>query len=95
LDFTLWNPVVKVTFGIGDLLLGIKIKLFLWISMNLNVLFLWYLSDLDLWLSAMSCGVMSTITSVYTYSKKNVDKITSQLGLPPLKYVKLNRSTLS
>jgi hypothetical protein len=28
-DFTLWNPVPKVTLGIGDLLLETKIKLFL------------------------------------------------------------------
>jgi hypothetical protein len=27
------------------------------------------LSDLDLWLSVMGCGVMSTITSAYTYRK--------------------------
>jgi hypothetical protein len=57
---------LKWLLGIGYLLLGTKIKLFLYISMNLNVLFLWYMSDLDLWLSVMSCGVMSTITSAYT-----------------------------
>jgi hypothetical protein len=27
-DFTLWNPVPKVTLVIGDLLLGTKTKLF-------------------------------------------------------------------
>jgi hypothetical protein len=32
----------------------------------LECLFLWYLFDLDLWLSVMSCGVMSTIASTYT-----------------------------
>jgi hypothetical protein len=62
---------LKWLFGIGDLLLGTKIKLF-FLSMNLNVLFLWYLSDLDLWLSVMSCGVMSTIASAYTHRYKNI-----------------------
>jgi hypothetical protein len=28
-DFILWNPVPKVTLGIGDLILGTKTKLFL------------------------------------------------------------------
>ena len=32
----------------------------------LECLFLWYLSDLDLWLSVMGCGVMFTIASAYT-----------------------------
>jgi hypothetical protein len=65
-DFTLWNHVPKVTLGIGDLLLGAKIKKTIFISIYvLECLFLWYLSDLDLWLSVMGCGVISTITSAY------------------------------
>jgi hypothetical protein len=32
----------------------------------LECLFLWYLSDLDLWLSVTGCGVMSTIASTCT-----------------------------
>ena len=35
-DFTLWNPMPKVTLGIGDLLLGTKIKLFLYVSIHLK-----------------------------------------------------------
>jgi hypothetical protein len=54
-DFTLWNHVPKVTF------IGIY---------TLECLFLWYLFDLDLWLSVMSCGVMSTITSAYRHKYK-------------------------
>jgi hypothetical protein len=69
-DFTLWNPVPKVTLGIGDLILGTKTKLFFIDIYKLECLFLWYLFDLDLWLSVMSCEVMSTITSAYTYKKK-------------------------
>jgi hypothetical protein len=76
MDFTLWNPVPKVTLGIGDLLLGTKTKLFFIGIYVLECLFLWYLSDLDLWLSVMGCGVMSTITSAYTYRKKMLIKIT-------------------
>jgi hypothetical protein len=37
---------------------------------TLECLFLWYLADLDLWLSVMGCGVMSTITSANTYRLK-------------------------
>jgi hypothetical protein len=33
----------------------------------------------------MSCGVMSTIASAYTYRHKNVYKITSQPRLSPIK----------
>ena len=68
-DFTLWNPVPKVILGIGELILGTKTKLFLGIY-TLKCLFLWYLSDLDLWLIMMGCGVMSIITSAYTYKHK-------------------------
>jgi hypothetical protein len=59
--------------GIGDLLLGTKTKLsfFYYIGFYvLECLFLWYLSDLDLWLSVMSCGVMSTTASAYTHRQK-------------------------
>jgi hypothetical protein len=64
-----WNPVPKVTLGIGDLILGIKTKLFFYLCASMF--------DLDLWLSVMSCGVMSTITSTYTYRKKTpIKKIT-------------------
>jgi hypothetical protein len=65
-DFTHWNLVPKVTLWIGDLLLGTKKTIFIGIY-TLECLFLWYLSDLDLLLSVISCGVMSTITSIYTY----------------------------
>jgi hypothetical protein len=69
-DFTLWNPVPKVTFrnrrpNIRNQNKTIFISIYM-----LECLFLWYMSDLDLWLSVMSCGVMSTITSTYTYKKK-------------------------
>jgi hypothetical protein len=40
---------------------------------------------LDLWLSVMSCGVMSTITSAYTYRKKMLMKITRQTRLSLIK----------
>jgi hypothetical protein len=43
-----------------------KPKLFS-IFKNVVCLFLWYLSDLDLWFSVCSRGVMSTITSTYTF----------------------------
>jgi hypothetical protein len=56
---------LKWPLGIGDLLLGKKQNYFLGIY-TLECLFLWYLFDLDLWLSVMSRGVMSTI-SIYIY----------------------------
>jgi hypothetical protein len=70
-DFTLWNPVPKVTFRNRRPILRNKNKtIFLWVSIHLSVL-----SDLDLWLSVMGCGVMSTITSAYTYrERKNAYK---------------------
>jgi hypothetical protein len=70
-DFTLWNPVPKVTFrNRRPILRNKKIKtIFVNIDM-LECLLLWYLFDLDLWLSVMSYGVMSTITFAYTYRKK-------------------------
>jgi hypothetical protein len=72
-DFTLWNHVPKVTLGIGDLFIGTTTKLFFYINIcMLECLFLWYLYDLDLWLSVMSCGVMSTIPSAYTYRHKKL-----------------------
>jgi hypothetical protein len=43
------------------------------------------LFDLDLWLSVISCGVMSTITSAYTYRKKTVIKISKWIGYPSSK----------
>ena len=74
--------------GIGDLILGTKTKLFFYIY-ALECLLLWYLSDLDLLLSVMSCGVMSTIASVYThrYKKIYIYKITRQPRLSPLDYI--------
>jgi hypothetical protein len=73
-DFTLWNPVPKVTFRNRRPTLRNKIKtIFVSICM-LQCLFLWYLFDLDLWLSVMSCGVMSIITSAYTYKKMLIKK---------------------
>jgi hypothetical protein len=71
-DFTLWNPVPKVTFRNRRPTLRNKNKIiFFYIDIyELECLFLWYLSDLDLWLSVMSCGVMSTIASAYTHRYK-------------------------
>jgi hypothetical protein len=69
-DFTLWNPVPEVTSRTRRPTLRNKIKtIFVNICM-LECLFLWYMSDLDLWLSVMSCGVLSTITFAYTYRHK-------------------------
>jgi hypothetical protein len=71
-DFTLWNPVPKVTSRNRRPINRNKYKtIFIGIYM-LECLFLWYLSDLDLWLSVMSCGVMSTIPSAYTYRHKKL-----------------------
>jgi hypothetical protein len=67
-DFTLWNHVPKVI--LGDLLLGTKNKTNFIGIYTLECLFLWYMSDLDLWLSVTSCGVMSTITSANMYRHK-------------------------
>jgi hypothetical protein len=67
LDFTLWNPVPKVTFRNRRPNLRNKNKtIFIGIYV-FECLFLWYMFDLDFWLSVMSCGVMSTITSAYIY----------------------------
>jgi hypothetical protein len=57
----------------------------------LECLSLWYLSDLNLCLSVMSCGVMSTIASTYTHRQNNSNnnncayKVTRQLRLSPTK----------
>ena len=60
------NPMPKVTFRNRRPNLRNKSKtIFVDIGM-LECLFLWYLSDLGLWLSGMSCGVVSTIASTYT-----------------------------
>jgi hypothetical protein len=64
---------LKWPLEIGDLILGTKKTIFIDIY-ELECLFLWYLSDLDLWLSVMSCGVMSTITSAYTCRHKYIKK---------------------
>jgi hypothetical protein len=72
-DFTPWNPVPKVTLGIGDLFLGTKKNKTIFENIYmLECLFLWHLSDLDLRLSVMSCGIMSTIASAYTHRYKNI-----------------------
>jgi hypothetical protein len=68
-DFTLWNPGPKVTFRNMRPNLRNKKTIFLGIY-TLECLLLWYLYDLDFWLSVMGCGVMSIITSVYTYKHK-------------------------
>jgi hypothetical protein len=60
-DFTLWNPVPKGTFMTRRPSLSNKNKTILIGIYTLECLCLWYLFDLDLWLSVMSCGVMSTI----------------------------------
>ena len=69
-DFTLWNPVPKVTFRNRRPNLRNKNKTIFADICMLECLFLWYMFDLDFWLSVMSCGVMSTITSAYTYRLK-------------------------
>jgi hypothetical protein len=70
--FTLWNPVPKVTFrNRRPTLRNKKNQNYFFVNISmLECLFLWYMSDLDLWLSVMSCGVMSTIISAYTYRHK-------------------------
>jgi hypothetical protein len=70
-DFTLGNPVPKVTFKNRRPNLRNKNKTIFIGIYTLECLFLWYLSDLDLWLSMISGGVMSTIISAYTYRHKN------------------------
>jgi hypothetical protein len=65
-DFTLWNPVPKVTFRNKRPTLRNKNKTIFIKIYTLECLFLWHLFDLDFWLSVMSCGVMSTIPSAYT-----------------------------
>jgi hypothetical protein len=62
---------------------------------TLECLFLWYLFDLDLWLSVISCGVMSTITPAYTYRKKTVIKISKWTRLSLIKESSLAKSILS
>jgi hypothetical protein len=69
-DFTLWNHVPKVTFRNRGPTLSNKNKTIFIGIYTLECLFLWYLSDLDLWLSVISCRVMSTITYAYTYRHK-------------------------
>jgi hypothetical protein len=51
----------------------------------LECLFLWYMSDLDLWLSVMGCGVMSTIASTYTPRHKEKYLQKRQLRIFPIK----------
>jgi hypothetical protein len=69
-DFTHWNPMPKVTFKNRRPIIRNKNKTIFIGIYTLECLFLWYLLDLDLWLSVMSCGVMSTITYAYTYRHK-------------------------
>jgi hypothetical protein len=69
-DFTLWNPVPKVTFRTRIPTLRDKNKTIFIGIYALECLSLWCLFDLDLWLSVISCGVMSTITSACTYRYK-------------------------
>jgi hypothetical protein len=69
-DFTPWNLVPKVTFRNRRPALRNKNKIIFIDIYAFECLFLWYFFDLDLWLSVMSCGVMSTITSAYTYMYK-------------------------
>jgi hypothetical protein len=71
-DFTLWNPMSKVTFRNRRPTLRNKIKTIFVNICTPECLFLLYLSDLDLWLSVMSCGVMSTIASAYTHRCKKI-----------------------
>jgi hypothetical protein len=74
---------LKWPLGIGDLILGTKKNKTIFIVIYaLECLFLWYLSDLDLWLSVMGCGVMSIITSTYAYIKIIYS---DKLGYPSLK----------
>ena len=68
-DLTLWNPVPKLAFRNRRPNLRNKNKTIFFIYM-LECLFLWYLPNMDLWLSVMSCGVMSTIASAYTHRYK-------------------------
>jgi hypothetical protein len=65
-EFTLSKYVPKVTYRNRRPTLRNKNKTIFIGIYTLECLFLWYLSDLDLWLSVMGCGVMSTITSAYT-----------------------------
>jgi hypothetical protein len=69
-DFTLWNHVPKVTFRNRRPTLRNKNKTIFIGIYTLECLFLWYLPDLDLWLSVISCGAMSTITPTYAYKYK-------------------------
>jgi hypothetical protein len=52
-DFTLWNPMPKVTFKNRRPNLRNKNKTIFIDIYELECLFLWYLFDLDLWLSVM------------------------------------------
>jgi hypothetical protein len=68
-DFTLWNPVPKVTFRNRRPTLKDKKNhqnYFCKYLYELECLFLWHLPDLDLWLSVMGCGVVSTIAFTNT-----------------------------
>jgi hypothetical protein len=86
---------LKWPLGIGDLLLGTKNKtIFIGIYV-LECLFLWYLSDLVLWLSVMNCGVISTIASAYAYRKNMLIKITRQTRLSLIKVSSLTISISS
>jgi hypothetical protein len=69
-DFACWNHVHEVTCKNRRPTLRNKNKTIFIGIYTLECLFLWYLSDLDLWLGVMVCGVMSTITSSYTYRHK-------------------------
>jgi hypothetical protein len=66
-DFTLWNHVPKVTFKNRRPTLRKKIKtIFINVCMP-ECLFLWYMSDLDLWLSVM--GWWSNVHNcIYIYT---------------------------
>jgi hypothetical protein len=84
-----WNPVPKVTFRNRRPILRNKNRTIFIVIYTLEWLFLWYLYDLDLWLSVITCGVMSTITFAYTYrhkyKKNKIHKITKQLRLSSIK----------
>jgi hypothetical protein len=72
--FHTWNLVPKVTFKNRRPNLRNKNKTIFLRIYVLQCLFLWYLFDLDLWLSVMGCGIMSINTSAYTYRKKYSSK---------------------
>jgi hypothetical protein len=88
-DFTLWNHVPKVTFRNRRPTPRNKNKIIFIGIYTLECLFLWYLSDLDHWLSVISCGVMSIISSTYTYRYKKIKfmRLLNNLDYPPLKCI--------